>query len=299
MTTTALHDRPAAIWFDGQLVQGPEAKIHVMSHGLHYASSVFEGVRAYGGRIFKLREHSARLLASAKMLGFEIPYSVEEIDRACTDTLAAAGLEEAYVRPIAWLGSEDLKVSSHDNRVHLAVGVWPWGSYFAPEERMRGIRLNLAPYKRPSPETAPTAAKAAGLYMICTLSKNQAENAGYQDALMLDWRGYIAEATGANIFLIRDGEIHTPTPDCFLNGITRQTVIALAKDQGLTVHERHIPFDELGAFSEVFLTGSAAEVTPVREIDCGDQGVYAFTPGKITQTLLSAYTDAVRAPVEA
>jgi branched-chain amino acid aminotransferase len=256
---------------------------------LHYASSVFEGARMYGGEIYKLREHSERLHRSAKILDFEIPYSVEELDRACKETAERMGLEDCYLRPIAWRGPEAMGVSAQATKIHVAVAAWDWPSYFSPEERQRGVRLTRAKYSRPAPFTAPVEAKAAGLYMICTISKHLAEKEGYTDALMLDWRGYVAESTGSNIFLVRDGAIHTPTPDCFLNGLTRQSIIALAKKKGVEVIERHILPDELGTFSEVFLTGSAAEVTPVGEI-----AEHRYKPGALTLELADDYSRMVR-----
>ena len=277
------------IWFDGKLVAWSDANIHVLTHGLHYASSVFEGARMYGGEIYKLREHSERLHRSAKILDFEIPYSVEELDRACKETAERMGLEDCYVRPIAWRGPEAMGVSAQATKIHVAVAVWEWPSYFSPEDRQRGVRLTRAKYSRPAPFTAPTEAKASGLYMICTISKHLAEKEGYTDALMLDWRGYVAESTGSNIFLVRDGAIHTPTPDCFLNGLTRQSVIALARKKGIEVIERHIMPDELGTFSEVFLTGSAAEVTPVGEI-----AEHRYKPGAISLGLADDYSRMVR-----
>jgi branched-chain amino acid aminotransferase len=276
--------RDGFIWFNGALVPWADAKIHVLTHGLHYGSSVFEGCRMYGGEIFKLREHSERLIFSAETLGFTIPYSAAEIDAACIAAAKAQGLTDGYLRPVAWRGSEQMGVSAQKNRINLAVAVWEWPSYFAPEQRKVGIRLDIAKYKRPSPETAPSKAKAAGLYMICTISKHEAENKGYADALMYDYRGYVAEATGANIFLIKDGVIHTPDPDCFLDGITRRTVIDLAKKRGYEVVVRHIMPDELSTFSECFITGTAAEVTPVGEI-----GPHRYTPGVITATLFEDY----------
>ncbi len=286
--------RDGFIWFNGELVPWADAKIHVLTHGLHYASSVFEGCRAYGGEIFKLQEHSERLVNSARIMGFEIPYSVEEINEACRAELAAQKLVDGYVRPVAWRGSEAMGVSAQKNKINFAVAAWVWPSYFDPEQRKKGIRLDVAKYKRPSPETAPSHAKAAGLYMICTISKHAAEANGYADAMMLDYRGYVAEATGANIFFVKDGVIHTPTPDCFLNGITRQTVIALAKKRGYEVIERHIKPEELSTFTECFITGSAAEVTPVGEI-----GPHKFTPGTITATLFEDYTAEVQPKVSA
>ncbi len=275
MVTQPYHDRDGMIWHDGELVPWRDAKLHVLSHGLHYASAVFEGARAYSGAIFKLTEHSQRLIASGRMLGFEIPWTVEQIDRACDETLAANGIRDGYVRPIAWRGSEMMGVSAQSTRIHLAIATWQWGSYFNEEVK-------------PAPECAPVHAKASGLYMICTLSKHAMEAEGYEDALMLDYRGLIAEATGANIFFVMpDGRLHTPTPDCFLNGITRQTVIQLAQARGIEVVERAIRPHELANAREVFLTGSAAEVTPVGAID-----EYRFTPGEITRLMTSDYARA-------
>jgi branched-chain amino acid aminotransferase len=285
MTKAPYDDRDGFIWFDGRLVPWREAKVHVLTHALHYASSVFEGERAYNGTVFKLTEHSARLAASARMMGFELPLSVDAIDAACMETLQANGIADGYVRPVAWRGSEMMAVSAQNTRIHLAIAAWPWPSYFPPEARLRGIRLKSASWHRPPPECAPVHAKAAGLYMICTLSKHAVEAQGYDDALMLDWRGLIAESTGANIFFVMgDGRLHTPTPDCFLDGITRQTVIALARERGVEVVERPIVPAELADATEVFLTGTAAEVTPVREIDH-----HRFHPGEITRTLMRAY----------
>ena len=289
MSLVPFDDRDGWIWLDGQFVPWRDAKVHVLTHALHYASSVFEGERMYGGEIFELNAHTERLFRSGEILDFKIPYTVEEINEACKATCAKNGLTDCYIRPIAWRGSEMIGVSAQQTKIHVAIAVWEWPSYFQPEERARGIRLTHAKYRRPAPDTAPTASKAAGLYMICTVSKHAAEKEGYADALMLDYRGYIAESTGANIFLVRDGVIHTPTPDCFLNGITRQTVIKLAKAKGYEIIERHIPFDELGTFSEIFLTGSAAEATPVSEI-----GEFRFTPGKISLGLMEDYARLVR-----
>lgn len=272
------------IWFNGEFVDWKDAKIHVLTHGLHYASAVFEGERAYGGRIFKLTEHNQRLHASAEILGFKVPYSVEELDAASVELLKRQGFSEAYVRPIAWRGSEMMGVSAQNNRINVAIAIWQWGSYFNPAEKLKGIRLDIAEYRRPDPRTAPSKSKAAGLYMICTISKHAAEAKGYADAMMLDYRGQVAEATGANIFFVKDGVIHTPVPDCFLDGITRRTVIELAKRRGYQVVERVIMPEELSEFSECFLTGSAAEVTPVSEI-----GPYRFTPSTICETLMNDY----------
>ena len=283
------HDRDGFIWFDGKLVPWREANLHVLSHGLHYASAVFEGERAYGGQIFKLHEHSQRLIDSARMLDFEIPYTVDQIDAACNETMKANNLVDCYVRPIAWRGSEQMGVAAQLNKIHLAIATWEWGSYFDPQERLRGIRIGLAQYRRPDPATIPAKAKATGLYMICTIEKHRAEKAGYADALMYDWRGRVAECTGANIFFVKDGALHTPTPDCFLDGITRRTVMELAKRRGIAVNERTIMPEELPGFTECFIVGTAAEVTPVREI-----GPYNYQPGRISEQLLNDYMDAVQ-----
>ena len=288
MALVPFDDRDGFIWWDGALVPWREAKLHVLSHGLHYASAVFEGERAYSGHIFRLRAHTDRLINSGRILGFDIPYTAEQIDAACYETLRANNLTDAYVRPIAWRGTEMLAVSAQHTTIHLAIATWPWPSYFGAD-RMAGIRLGMAEWKRPSPETAPTAAKATGLYMIGTLSKHKAEAEGFADALMLDWRGLVAEATGANIFFVFDGEVHTPTPDCFLDGITRRSVMALAKHRQMKVVERPIRPEEMKQATEVFLAGTAAEVTPVRAI-----GELSFTPGQISETLLSDYEALVR-----
>ncbi len=284
MSAQPFDQRDGVIWYDGKLVPWADANLHVLTHGLHYASAVFEGERAYGGEIFKLDEHTRRLHDSARMLDFEIPYSVEEINEACNEVLKAQGYSDAYVRPVAWRGSEMMGVSAQNNRIHVAIAVWEWPSYFDPEQRLKGIRLDMAEWRRPDPRTIPAKSKAAGLYMICTLSKHAAERKGYADALMLDWRGHVAEATGANIFFVKDGVLHTPTPDCFLDGITRRTVIDLAKRRGIDVVERHIMPEEMEGFSECFICGTAAEVTPVSEI-----GQYRFVPAEITKSLLDDY----------
>ncbi len=277
------------IWYDGKLVPWKDANLHVLSHGLHYASAVFEGERAYGGEIFKSKEHAERLKRSAKILDFEIPYSVAEIVAAKKLVLEKNGKKEAYVRPVAWRGSEMMGVSAQSNTIHLAIASWEWPSYFDPDQRLKGIRLDLADYRRPDPKTAPCLAKAAGLYMICTISKHAAERKGYADAMMLDWQGRVAECTGANIFFVKDGKIHTPIADCFLSGITRETVIELAKKRGIEVIERRIMPDELSDFSECFITGSAAEVTAVSAI-----ANWNFNPGGITRTLMDDYTAEVK-----
>ena len=281
----AFDQRDGFIWMNGEMVPWAEAKVHVLTHGLHYGSSVFEGERAYSGKIFKLREHTERLVFSGRELGFELPYSVEEIDEACMKTLEANNLVDGYIRPVAWRGSEMMGVSAQQNRINVAIAAWEWPSYFDPEERLKGIRLDMAKYRRPSPETAPCHAKAAGLYMICTLAKHEAESKGYADAMMLDYRGQVAEATGANMFFVQDGIIHTPTPDCFLDGITRRTVMDLARARGHEIVERAIMPEELADFSECFITGTAAEVTPVSEI-----GPYKFTPSEISKNLMEDYT---------
>ncbi|MFQ5971178.1 MAG: branched-chain amino acid aminotransferase [Alphaproteobacteria bacterium] len=293
MLDAPFDDRDGVIWFNGRLIPWRDARLHVLSHGLHYGSCVFEGERAYGGRIFRLTEHSERLVGSAEMLDIELPYSAGEIDAACLATLAAANLRDAYVRPVAWRGSEMMGVTATATRINVAIAVWEWPSYFTPEARLRGIRLGWADYRRPDPRTAPVHAKAAGLYMICTLSKHKAEANGCADALMLDWRGRIAETTGANIFLVIGGELHTPTPDCFLDGITRRTVIDLARKQGLTIIERAIMPEELERAEEVFITGTAAEVTPIAEI-----GEHRFQVGEVTRALMEAYTALVNDPAE-
>ena len=289
MATTPFDQRDGFIWFDGKLVPWRDASVHVLTHGLHYASAVFEGERAYGGEIYKSTEHSERLRRSAQVLDFEIPYTVAEIDEAKRLVLKKNGQADAYVRPIAWRGSEMMGVSAQDNAIHLAIATWEWPSYFDPGEKMKGIRLDMAEYRRPDPATAPSLAKAAGLYMICTISKHKAERKGYADALMLDWQGRVAECTGANVFFIRDGAVHTPIADCFLAGITRQTVIDLARRRGFTVEERRIQPDELEHFNECFITGTAAEVTPVSEI-----GPWRFQPGNMTKVLMEDYSAEVQ-----
>lgn len=281
-------DRDGLIWLDGELKPWREANVHVLTHALHYASSVFEGQRAYGGTIFKLHEHSERLHNSARLLGFEIPWSVEEVEAACKQVLEANNMTDAYIRPVAWRGSEKMGVSPKGTKPHLAIAAWEWGKYFDPAKAAKGIRLDIAPWRRPAPYTAPVHSKAAGLYMIATLSKQHADNRGYDDALMFDWRGQVAEATGANAFFIRDGELHTPTPDCFLDGITRRTVMDLARRRDIPVIERSIWPEELETFQQMFLTGSAAEVTFV-----GSAGPWNFEVGDLSRQLAKDYDDLV------
>jgi branched-chain amino acid aminotransferase len=294
MSATPFDQRDGWIWYDGQLVPWKDAKLHVLSHGLHYGSSVFEGERAYGGEIFKSTEHSERLKKSAQILDFEIPFTVDEIDAAKRLVLEKNGQTDAYLRPVAWRGSEMMGVAAQTNKIHLAIASWEWPSYFDPAQKMKGIRIDMAEYRRPDPATAPSAAKAAGLYMICTISKHKAERKGYADALMLDWQGRVAECTGANVFFVKDGVVHTPIADCFLDGITRKTVIELAKRRGLEVAERRIMPEELSSFQECFITGTAAEVTPVSEV-----GPYTYTPSTITKMLMDDYTAEVQPKAKA
>ena len=288
MSVLPFDQREGYIWMNGKLVPWCDAKLHVLSHGLHYGSCVFEGERAYGGVIFKSREHSERFKKSAELLDFEIPYSVDEIESAKKLVVEKNKMDSCYVRPVAWRGSEMMAVSAQHATIHVAIAVWDWPSMFDVNEKMRGIKLDIAEYRRPDPQTAPCVAKAAGLYMICTISKHRAERRGYADAMMLDWQGRVAECTGANILFTRDGAIHTPIADCFLDGITRQTVIGLAKRRGIEVIERRIMPEELTSFDECFVCGTGAEVTPVSEV-----GPYKFTPGKISRTLIEDYTNAV------
>jgi|TARA_R110002020_G_scaffold474460_1_gene705896 branched-chain amino acid aminotransferase len=291
MASIPFDDRDGYIWMDGEFVAWRDSKVHILTHALHYASAVFEGERAYGGKIFRSLDHSKRLHNSARIMGFEIPFTVEQLEEAKREALAKSGLDSAYVRAVAWRGSEMMGVSAQNNTIHLAVAVWAWGDYFA--DKMKGIRLTHAEWRRPAPDTAPCHAKAAGLYMICTLSKHAAEKAGYADALMLDYRGQVAEATGANIFFVRDNVLHTPTPDCFLNGLTRQTTIKLAEARQIEVIERAIMPDELATFSECFITGSAAEITPVAEI-----GSHIYKPAEISHALVDDYTRLVHGQME-
>jgi branched-chain amino acid aminotransferase len=281
-------DRDGWIWLDGEMVPWRDARVHVLTHALHYASSVFEGQRAYNGVIFKLREHSERLRNSASLLGFELPWTVEEIDAACNEVVKANGFTDAYLRPVAWRGSESMGVGPGITKPHLAITAWEWGKYYDPRISADGIRLDIAPWRRPAPYTAPTASKASGLYMICTLSKQHAEQGGYNDALMFDWRGRVAEATGANVFFVKEGALHTPTPDCFLDGITRRTIMDLAERRGVEVNERAIWPEELESFEQMFLTGTAVEVTPVRSA-----GPWSFEVGELTRQLSRDYDDLV------
>jgi branched-chain amino acid aminotransferase len=281
--------RDGFIWLNGQLLPWQDAKLHVLSHGLHYGSCVFEGERAYEGRIFKSREHTERFQNSARILDFELPYSTDELEAAKALVLEKNGWTSCYVRPVAWRGSEMMAVAAQDSTINVAIAMWDWPSMFDVNQKMRGIRLDIADYRRPDPRCAPVAAKAAGLYMICTLSKHRAERKGYADAMMLDWEGRVAECTGANILFIKDGAIHTPLADCFLDGITRRTVIALAKARGIAVHERRIMPEELAGFDECFICGTGAEVTPVSEV-----GPYKFTPGALSQALMEDYSALVR-----
>ncbi|MDB3974287.1 branched-chain amino acid aminotransferase [Alphaproteobacteria bacterium] len=276
------------IWYNGEFVEWQNATTHVLNHGLHYASCVFEGLRVYGEKIFKLEQHTDRLFHSAERMGMSIPFSKEELNFAQEETIKKMNIKYGYVRPVAWRGSEMMAVSAQKNKINVAVATWEWPSYFSKEDRLKGIALQTAIWRRPAPDTIPTDAKAAGLYMICTLSKHEAEKNGYSDALMLDYKGRISESTGSNIFFVMNGEIHTPIPDCFLNGITRQTVIDMAKSQNINVIEREIYPDEIKNADEIFLTGSAVEVTPVGKID--DQ---IFNVGEVTKTVSELYMKTV------
>ena len=294
MADDAFDARKGVIWFNGELKPWGACNVHILTHALHYARAVFEGQRAYDGEVFKLEEHTDRLFDSVRQLDLAIPYTQDDINQAARDVLAANEFVDAYVRPLVWRGSEMMGVAGQKCRIHAAVAAWQWPSYFPPEARMKGLRLDISDWRRPSPECAPVKAKATGLYMICTLSKHKAEARGYQDALMFDWRGQVAEATGANIFFVKDGVLHTPTPDCFLDGITRRTVIGLARQRGIEVIERAIMPDEMADFEQAFLTGTAAEVTPLSEI-----GPYNFEVGELAKTLMLDYDDVVRNKVKA
>lgn len=291
MNIIPFDDRDGTIWYNGKIIPWRDAKVHVLNHSLHYGGCAFEGLRVYGGKIFKLREHTERLHKSAELLGYTIPYSVEELEKATKEIVQKQGIVDGYIRPFAWRGSEKMAISAQHNTIHVAIAAWVWPVYYA--DRKQGIRLTFADWQRPAPNTAPTASKASGLYMICTLSKHKAESAGYQEALMLDYRGYVAEATSANFFMVVNGELHTPIADCFLNGITRQTVMELARKRGIKVVERHFGPEELGKAQEAFLTGTAAEITPIREIE-GKHGHFTFTVGEVTSQLMDDYTKLVQ-----
>ena len=285
----AYDDRDGKIWFDGELVEWRDANIHVLTHAMHYASSVFEGERAYNGKIFESVRHSERLIQSGKDVDIPVPYSVEEIEAAKYAVIKANNLSDAYVRVLAWRGSgDDMGVAAQSNPVRMAVAAWTWGAYYG-DAKLKGAKLDISKWKRPSPETIPCFAKASGLYMICTMAKHAAEAKGCSDAMMYDYRGYVAEATGANIFFVKNGEVHTPKPDCFLNGITRQTVLEMLKVKGITVHERHIMPEELESFEQCWLTGTAAEVTPVSQI-----GDYNFEVGTLVRDIAESYEKLVR-----
>jgi branched-chain amino acid aminotransferase len=290
MSIIPFDQRDGHIWMNGKVIPWKDAHVHVLTHGLHYGSSVFEGERAYNGKIFKSKEHTQRFRKSANIMDFDLPFTDDEINAAKDEIVRISGGGDQYVRPVAFRGSEMMAVSAQNNTIHVAIATWAWPSMFDPEAKMKGIKLDIAEYRRPDPMCAPVHAKAAGLYMICTISKHKAEKKGYADAMMLDWQGRVAECTGANIFFIKDGAIHTPIADCFLNGLTRQTVIAIAKQQGMEVIETRIMPEELTTFNECFIVGSAAEVTPVAEI-----GPYKFKPGNMSRSLMDAYSNAVRA----
>lgn len=279
-------DLEGFIFFDGQLLKWSDAKLHVLSHGLHYASSVFEGERVYKGKVFKEQEHTERLIRSAKTLGFDIPYNAKEINAIRKEVLIANKIDDGYIRPVSWRGSEMMGISAQTNTIHFALAAWKWPSYFSPEAKLKGIKLNISKWRRPDPLTAPVNTKAAGLYMICTLSKHEAESKGFDDSLMLDYRGYIAEATGANIFFIKNNEIHTPIADCFLDGITRQTIINIARTEGIKVEEKRLNIEDINDYEECFVTGTAAEVTPVRSI-----ANYEFKPGKLCKFFIEKYSE--------
>ncbi len=288
MSILPFDDRDGVIWYNGELMQWRDAKFHVLTHALHYGSCVFEGQRAYGGKIFKLHDHSERLIKSAKILGMEIPYTADELDEAADEVVAANDLVDAYVRPVAWRGSEMMGVATKGTKVHVAIAAWEWPSYFGEEAKKKGLRLEFAKWKRPAPDTAPTASKAAGLYMIASMCKDAATENGYDDAIMLDYRGQVAEATGANVFFYKDGVLHTPKPDCFLDGITRRTAIELAGKRGIEVVERAIMPEELEGFEQAFITGTAAEITPLSQI-----GEYTFEVGDMCMNMVRDYDDLV------
>ena len=282
-------DRDGFIWVDGNVTPWRDAKMHVLSHGLHYGSCVFEGERAYSGVVFKSRDHSERFKRSAEILDFEIPYTVEQLDAAKADIVQLNGGGDLYLRPVAWRGSEMMAVAAQSSKIHVAIAAWVWPSMFDPATKMKGIRLDIADYRRPDPACAPSMSKAAGLYMICTISKHRAERKGYSDALMYDWQGRVAECTGANVFFAKDGKLHTPIADCFLDGITRRTILDLARMRQIETVERRILPDELASFDECFICGTGAEVTPVSEI-----GPHTYKPARICETMLNDYAAAVR-----
>ncbi|MEM1020554.1 MAG: branched-chain amino acid aminotransferase [Pseudomonadota bacterium] len=288
MSTPSFDDRDGLIWMDGQMVPWRESKVHVLTHAMHYGSAVFEGQRAYDGEVFKLEEHTSRLFESARLLDYEIPWEEEAINQACKDVLKANNLTNAYMRPIAWRGSEQMGVSAQATKIHVGIAAWEWPSYFTTESRMKGLNVTIAKWKRPDPETAPAKSKAAGLYMICTMSKHAAENNGFDDAMMFDWQGRVAELTGANVFFVKGNEIHTPIADCFLDGITRRTAMELARQRGFEIVERRILPPEMEDFEQAFVTGTAAEVTPLRQI-----GDYNFEVGAICKQLMQDYDDLV------
>jgi len=288
MSIFPFDDRDGVIWYNGELVEWRDANFHVLSHALHYGSAVFEGQRAYGGKIFKLHEHSERLINSGKILGFDMPYTADELDAAADEVVAANGLVDAYVRPVAWRGSEMMGVATKGTKIHVAIAAWEWPSYFSEDAKMKGLRLEIAKWRRPAPDTAPTTSKASGLYMIASLCKDASTENGYDDALMLDYRGQVAEATGANIFFLKDGVLHTPTPDCFLDGITRRTAMELAEKRGIKVVERAIQPEEMADFEQAFLTGTAAEITPLSQI-----ADYTFEVGDMCKNMVRDYDDLV------
>lgn len=289
MALKPFDDHQGFIWYNGQFVEWKDAKIHVLTHGLHYASSVFEGERVYNGKIFKLTEHSERLIHSGELLGFKVPYTASELDEASREVVKRNNILDGYVRPVAWRGAEQMGVSAQQTKIHVAIAAWEWPTYFSEEAKQKGLKIKTSSWRRPAPNTAPTQSKAAGLYMICTMSKHEVENQGYDDALMLDWRGQVAELTGANIFLVIEGKIHTPTPDCFLDGITRRTVIDLAKKRGIEIIERAVWPEDFKRADEVFVTGTAAEVVGIGQID--DQ---YFQVGSVTKSLAQDYAKMVR-----
>jgi branched-chain amino acid aminotransferase len=285
-------DRDGHIWMDGKLMPWRDCKVHFMSHALHYGGAVFEGLRCYGGKIFKLNEHSRRLLDGCRTVDMEIKYTLEQINQACVDAVRANNIADGYLRPLAWRGAEQIGVSAPLARVHLAVAAWEWPQYYKGDLLEKGISVATSKWRRPAPDTAPVHAKASGLYMICTISKQAAEGQGYNDALMLDYRGHVAELTSANLFMVKDGALHTPDPDCFLNGITRQTVIEMAEGMGFKVHVRTILPEELTSGEEFFATGTAAEITPIGKID----GI-EYKVGPVTRKIRQAYSALVRGGV--